>query len=102
MSWKEIVELCVIAALILGLSSYYLIKAIKNNWLGQLTETINDAIAEAEKQYPEGNGDKKKEIVLNAVKSKCKELGIPYDLLYKLISKFIDKVIQDYNVVKGE
>lgn len=102
MSWKEITEICVLAVIILGLGIYYLVKAIKNKWIEKLTETINNAIAKAEKEYPEGNGAKKKEIVLEAVKAKCEELGIPYSLLYKLISTLIDKIIANYNVVKGE
>lgn len=102
MTTKEIIEISVLAVLVLGFGIYYLVKAIKNHWIEKLTATINEAISKAEKEYPNGNGDKKKEIVLEAVKAKCEELGIPYSLLYKLISTLIDKIIANYNAVQGK
>ena len=57
-------------------------------------------IKEAEEKFPEsGSGDKKKAYVIEKVKAKCDELGIPYALLKKLINVAIDKVIEDYNVI---
>ena len=100
MSILEIVELCVLAAIILALIIYYSIKAIKNNWLEKLTEAIEAAIKEAEETYTEeGSGEQKKAFVLQKVQLTCEELGIPYSLLKSLISKFIDKIIANYNVI---
>lgn len=97
MSILEIVELVVIAVVALGLIIYYLIMAIKNNWLKKITDALNVAIKEAEASGK--SGKEKKEYVLAQVEAKCKELGIPYALIKKLISKVIDKIIANYNAV---
>ncbi len=96
----KIIEFSVIALIVLILTIYYLVKAIKNKWLSKITQTINDAIAEAEKKFAEsGQGEKKKKYVLEKVANTCNELGIPFNLIYKLINKLIDKTIECYNVI---
>ena len=101
MTTLEIVELVILAIVIVALSIYYIVKAIKNNWLGKITDAINKAIKEAETKFPEsGSGNLKKTYVLRAVEEECTKLGIPYSLLKSLISTFIDKVISNYNVIK--
>lgn len=99
MTILEIIEFSVLTVVVLSLSIYYIILAIKNKWLKELTHTIDCAIADAEKKFPAGHGEEKKKIVLDAVIKKCEELGIPYHLLQKLISKLIDKIIANYNIV---
>ena len=94
------IELILTAVIVVGAVIYYSILAIKNKWISKLYETIKTNIADAEKLYPTGQGNKKKEFVLQAVIEKCKELGIPYDLLKKLISTLIDKIVADYNIIK--
>ena len=100
MSVLEIIQLCVIAVAILAILIYIIVMGIKNKWFSKLWDTIKVSIKEAEEKFPEsGSGDKKKAYVLEKVKAKCDELGIPYELLKKLINVAIDKVIEDYNVI---
>jgi hypothetical protein len=100
MSIREIVELCIIAVAVTAVLLYTVVAGIKNKWFSKLWNTIKDAIKEAEDKYPErGSGSKKKEYVLQKVEEKCKEFGIPYALLKRLINIAIDKVIEDYNII---
>lgn len=101
MTTLEIIELVILAIVVVALSVYYIVKAIKNNWLSKIADCINKAIKEAEEKFTEsGNGDKKKEYVLEAVKKECESLGIPFSLLKKLISALIDKIVANYNIIK--
>lgn len=97
MTTLEIIELIAIAVIALGIGIYYLIMAIKNGWLKKLTATIEEAIRDAEASGK--TGAEKKAYVIEKVREKCIELGIPYDLLKKLISKLIDKIVANYNVI---
>lgn len=100
MTSLEILELVLLCVCILALAIYIIVKGVKNKWFAKLLATIETTIKEAEKKFPEsGSGDKKKKYVIDAVKAKCKELGIPYSILEKLISVAIDKVIKDYNII---
>ena len=100
MSVLEIIQLCVIGVAILAILIYIIVMGIKNKWFSKLWDTIKVSIKEAEEKFPEsGSGDKKKAYVLEKVKAKCDELGIPYTLLKKLINLAVDKVIEDYNVI---
>ena len=100
MTVLEIVELVILAVVVVALSIYYLVKAIKNNWLSKIADCVNKAIKEAEKKFTEsGSGCKKKEYVLDAVEKECESLGIPYSLLKKLISVLVDKIVANYNVI---
>ncbi len=99
MNVLAIVELIVLAVLALAFLVWFGIKAVKNKWLSALTETIDKTIGEAEKKWPEGHGEEKKKYVLDAVEKKCEELNIPYHILYKLISKLINTIIKDHNIV---
>ena len=101
MTTLEIIELAILAIVAVALSVYYIVKAIKNNWLGKIAGCINNAIKEAEEKFAEsGSGDKKKEYVLEAVEKECESLGIPFNLLKKLISTLIDKIVANYNIIK--
>ena len=101
MTVLEILELSIIGVAVLAIIIYCIVMGVKNKWFSKLWETIKIAIKEAEEKYPEsGSGEKKKEYVLAKVEEKCNELGIPYLLLKKLINLAIDKVIEDYNVIK--
>lgn len=100
MTELEIIELALLAVIIVVLFIYYFVKAIKNKWLTKLLKTIETSIKEAEKKFTEsGSGSKKKEYVINKVKEKCDELGIPYRLFEKLIDITIDKIVKDYNII---
>ena len=101
MTILEIIQLSVIGIAIVAILVYCVVMGVKNKWFSKLRETIKLAIKEAETKFPEsGSGDKKKAYVLEQVEIKCIELGIPYSLLKKLISLAIDKIIDDYNVIK--
>lgn len=100
MTTFEIIQLCIIAIAVLGLAIYIIVMAIKNKWVSKIWETIKTACKEAEKLYPNGNGDKKKEYVLQKVEEKCVELGVPYKLLAKLINKLIEQIVEGYNAIK--
>lgn len=97
MTILEIIELAVLVVIILGLGIYYLIKAIKNKWLSKIYNSIKDAIVEAE--ATELKGQAKKEYVLNKVKDLCSELGIPYELIKKLVDRAVEKIIEGYNTI---
>ena len=100
MNPKEIIELVVISVVVLALVIYYSIKAVKNGWIKKLTNTIEMAIKDAERKYPDqGSGKQKLEYVMNCVEDKCVELGIPYSLLKSLIEKIINTIIAHYNVI---
>jgi len=100
MTVLEIVELCIIGVAVLATVIYCIVMGIKNKWFSQLYETIKAAIKEAETKYPDaGQGAEKKKYVLQKVENKCKELGVPYNFLKKLISIAIDNIIADYNVI---
>lgn len=98
MTKLEIIELIALGLIVLGLTIYYLIKAIKNGWVEKITLTINEAIKYAEKNI-EG-GKVKKEYVMQKVEEKCEELGIPYTMIKNLVGKLIDKIISNYNIIK--
>jgi hypothetical protein len=99
MNKLEIIQIIALALIILGLTIYYICKAIKNKWIEKLTDTIKKAIQDAETKFPEGHGQEKLELVLEAVRIKCAELGIPYEMLYKLIRKLVNKIIENYNII---
>lgn len=101
MSTLEIVELCLICGAVIGMIVYCIVVGIKNKWFGKLWEALKAAIKEAEEKFPDsGSGEKKKAYVIGKMEEKCKELGIPYSLLKKLINKAIEKVVEDYNIIK--
>ena len=99
MNKLEIIQIVALALIILGLAIYYICKAIKNKWIEKLTDTIKKAIREAETKFPEGHGQEKLELVLEAARIKCAELGIPYEMLYKLICKLVNKIIENHNII---
>lgn len=97
MTTLEIIELCILGGIALILIIFYSIKAIKNKWISQIIDTIEKAIKEAEESGK--SGDEKKAYVMLQVEKKCEELGIPFRLIYTLVSTIIDKIIKDYNVI---
>lgn len=98
MTKLELIELIVIGIIALVLIIYYSILAIKNGWVKKITSTLNEAIKYAEINI-EG-GDAKKKYVMEKVEEKCEELDIPYVLIRKLLSKLINKIIANYNIIK--
>lgn len=100
MTTLEIIELIVLAVAAIALGGFYIYKAIKNKWIGELMETIATAMKEAEEKWPEGHGEEKKQYVLDAIKAKCDELSIPYTLLVSVFKKLIDTIVSDWNILK--
>ena len=49
MNKLEIIQIVALALIILGLTIYYICKAIKNKWIEKLTDTIKKAIQDANK-----------------------------------------------------
>lgn len=96
----EIVELVILILGFLAVGGYCLYQAIKNKWIGQLMETIEAAMKEAEEKWPEGHGDEKREYVLAAVEKKCEELKIPYTLLTSMLTRIISQIVSHWNILK--
>ena len=92
-----LVCLCVIAV---ALATYIAVMIVKNHWVGEIMDTIKEAVHKAEELYPEGHGEEKLKIVLDAVEAKCKDLKIPYNLLVKVITKIIQTIVSNYNIIK--
>lgn len=97
MTKLELIELIIIGVIALFISIYYIIKAIKNKWIGKIADTIKESIKYAEDNVPKGE---KKQYVLDKVEERCAELGVPFGLIKKLISTIIDKIVANYNVIK--
>lgn len=98
MTKLEMIELIAIITVGVGIGIYYLIKAIRGNWVKALKGTIEDSIAEAERTNRKG--EDKKNLVLGRIQAKCQELGIPYDMIKKLVGKLIDQIVANYNVIE--
>lgn len=97
MSKLEMAYTIGLAALVTIVILYFLVLAIKNGWIKKLTQTLNEAIRYADKNIV-GPTEKKK-YVMETVANKCTELGIPYFLIEKLISKLIEKIIYHHNII---
>lgn len=97
MSKLELMQTIALGVIVLVILIYYLIMAIKNGWVKKLTTTLNEAIRYAEKNIT-GNVEKKK-YVMEKIEDKCIELGIPYALIKNVISKLIERIIRDHNVI---
>ena len=97
MSTLEIIEMIVIGIIIVILSIYYLIKAIKNKWLSKIYKAIKDGVVEAEKSRLKGA--EKKAYVIKYVQLICDEEGIPYSAIKKLIDKAIETIVDGYNTI---
>lgn len=95
MSTLEIILTAILGLFALILIVYYLIKAIKNNYVSKIYDTIVQAMKEAEEKFTDG--EEKKQYVLLKVKEVCKEVNIPYDFIASLISKVIENIIKGYN-----
>lgn len=101
MSNRDLVELIIYAVVAIFVVGYFVIKAIKNHWIKQLTDTLNEALHYAEENIT-GPSDKKR-YVLTKLEEKCIELGIPYGLIRRLLDKLIEKVVAYHNkVAKGK
>lgn len=100
MGIREIIELSVLAIIVLFILIYYIVCAIKNHWIKEIQGTIEGAIRKAEDLAKSGQLDKlmKKDYVLQQVEKRCEELGIPYHLLNKLISRIIDIICKNHNI----
>ena len=98
MTKLELIELVALAIVVIGLTLYYLVLAIKNGWIKKVAKTMNEAIKYAELNI--SGGEKKFDYVLAKVEEKCEELGIPFVFIRKLVKKLINKTIEGYNVIK--
>lgn len=92
MSKIELIETIALAVVALVI----VVLAIKNGWIKKLTQTVYEAIKYAEENL---KGNEKKAYVMRRVEARCSELGIPYTLIYNIVSKLIDKVIAHHNVI---
>lgn len=100
MDIKDIIYVIILGVAALALAVYIIVMAIKNKWIGELMETVEIAISDAEKIFPEpGSGEEKKQYVLAKVEEKATELGIPWKILKSIVSALVDKIIADYNVI---
>lgn len=98
MTKLELIELIALAIVVIGLTLYYLVLAIKNGWIKKVAKTMNEAIKYAELNI--SGGQEKQDYVLKEIEKKCEELGIPFAFIRKLAVKVIKKIISDYNVIK--
>lgn len=98
MTKLELIELVALAIVVIGLTLYYLVLAIKNGWIKKVAKTMNEAIKYAELNI--SGGQEKQDYVLKEIEKKCEELGIPFTFIRKLAIKVIKKIISDYNVIK--
>lgn len=98
MTKLELIELVALAIVVIGLTLYYLVLAIKNGWIKKVAKTMNEAIKYAELNIY--GGQEKQDYVLKEIEKKCEELGIPFTFIRKLAVKVIKKIISDYNVIK--
>ena len=102
MQIKELLMLVGLIIAVLAIIVIIAVNAIKNGWIKQIIEVIDKACGEAEAKWPEGHGEEKKAYVIEAVKAKCKDLKIPFNLLAKLIPQLIDEAVKAYNSIKGK
>lgn len=98
MTKLELIELVALTIVVIGLTLYYLVLAIKNGWIKKVAKTMNEAIKYAELNI--SGGQEKQDYVLKEIEKKCEELGIPFTFIRKLAVKVIKKIISDYNVIK--
>ena len=102
MSSKEIIELVALIVIAVALLVWFIVKGIRKKWFSQIYSTLKQAIRDMENKYPHGHGKEKLQYVLDQVKKKCDELEIPYTLLYRYIRKVIERIVEDYNVIRKE
>lgn len=76
-----------------------IVMCIKNRWFSKLYTCLKESIREAEQNFGSGEGEKKKAYVLQKMKEKCAELGIPYEFIYKRLSSAIESIISHYNII---
>lgn len=100
MTTVQLIETIILILVVFVITVWYVVKAIKNKWLENINETIDKAIREAEDLAKKGELNKglKKQYVLDKIANKCVELGIPYQLLAKLISKVVDNIVKNHNI----
>lgn len=98
MTKLELIELVALTIVVIGLTLYYLVLAIKNGWIKKVAKTMNEAIKYAELNI--SGGQEKQDYVLKEIEKKCEELGVPFTFIRKLAVKVIKKIISDYNVIK--
>lgn len=99
MNTINLIIIVVLALFITILITYYVIKAIKNKWVGEILDVIKTSMKDAETKYESGQGEQKKEYVLEQVQNKCSELNIPFEFIKKLVSLLINQIIEHYNIM---
>ncbi len=92
-----IIETIALILIFLGITLLFIVNAIKNKWISKIIDTLKASIRDAEKIYGPKQGKLKLQYVLNNLKHKCEELGIPYNLLEKLFIKLIENKVDGYN-----
>jgi len=103
MDEKMILIVCVLGLIVFCLIFIFGIKVAKNKYVKQVYDKLVLAMQEAEEKYKdepkETKSIKKKEYVLDKIKSECKEMNIPYDFIAKLLAKTIKLIIDGYNAM---
>lgn len=97
MSKLELIYTIAIAVVALIIVIYLIVMGIKNGWIKKIIQTLNTSIKYAELNIT-GNVEKKN-YVMEKVEEKCIELGIPWFLIKNPVSKLIEKIIANYNVI---
>lgn len=101
MTKMELAYTIALAVIALVLIVYFLIKIVKGKLVGKIYDQIIEAMKEAEDKFKDLSGkeksEAKKKYVLDKVKVTCKDIGVPYDFIAKLISKVIENVVKGYN-----
>ena len=98
----QLIKYCAEIAIAVIILVVVIIMAIKNKWFSKLYDCLKQSIREAEQNFGAGEGEKKKEYVLEKMKQKCAELGIPYEFIYKRLSSAIESIIAHYNIIVKE
>lgn len=97
METYNVIKICALLVFITICVCYYVTKAVKNNWVDKIKETLMKACKEAEEQWPEGHGNEKKFYVLNKVESLCDDLDIPFSVIKTAVLKLIEQIVSNYN-----
>lgn len=97
MSTLELVYTISVSVVVGGLSIFCIIMFIRNAWFKKIKDALDEAIAYAEHNI---KGASEKFIyVTKKIEFECIDIGIPYVLIKRVISKYVNKVIKHYNVI---
>lgn len=100
MDFKSMFTLITACVLLVVVLVFIIVLVVKNKWVKDIYSTVVTAIADAEKKFTDaGSGELKKQYVLAAVEKKCNELKLPVAILKLIVSKLIDTIVENYNVI---